>query len=262
MPSIDLVRLRAEARDLAGSLPDPTEFQMRMRALMESYAHRLLRRGRSMAQRSALPAWEVSGILLRELDSALRPAASENPDAAVSCADAIWKNGRLEERILAAHLLGYSFLADAIRQRLAEWLWEMDDPMVLEELADYACHPLRNGPPEIFRADIRGWIESRRRGMRWFGWMALDIWLRAGADEALLTALDLLLEALPESNADILRSAASVLIRTATAAPAEARKWLNDIPTAAVLMGRTFFETALPKLPAELAQEVRIRMAH
>jgi hypothetical protein len=215
-----------------------------------------------MAQRSALPAWEVSGILLRELDSALRPAASDDPEAAISCADAIWKNGRLEERILAARLLGYSFLADAIRQRLAVWLGEMDDPMVLEELADYACHPLRNGPADIFRADIRRWIESSRMGVRWFGWMALDIWLQAGADEALLTALDLMLQALPEGNADVLRSAASVLARTATAAPAEVQKWLNDMPAATVQMGRTFFETALPKLPAEMAQEVRIRITN
>jgi hypothetical protein len=260
MPSIDLVRLRAEARDLAEGMQDPPAFQIRLRSLMESYAHRLLRRGRSMALRSALPAWEVSGILLRELDTALRPAALADPNQAALCAEAVWQSGRLEERMLAARLMGYSARNETIRQHIWRWQAETDDPVLLAELADHACRILRAGSVDLHRADLRQWIESSRMATRWFGWMALDAWLLEGADSALLTALDLLFLALPEQHTDILRTAAGALSHAGSIAPAEIQKWIMDLPAPTFQMGRSLFLEAQPLLPKTIAQDIQLRL--
>jgi hypothetical protein len=259
MPSIDLVRLRIEARDLADSLQEPEVFHSRLRAMMETYAHRRLRRGRSMAYRGGLPAWEVSGILLRELDSALRPIAQSDSESAVRCADAIWRDGRLEERILAARLLGYSGRQDAIRARLPVWLETTEDPSLLSELADRTCRILRQGPAEMHRADIRTWVESLRVTARWFGWLALGAWLQEGTDDARMTAIDLLAIALPERNADILRTVAGILNQLSASVTAEIRKWLDDLPFSSFLTGQPLFDTALPKMSEDVAMEVRQR---
>ena len=94
--------------ELAGLLDDPALFRASLRSLMERHAHRLLRRGRSMDQRGALQAWDVPGLLMREVEAALRPAAQSRPDAALAAADAIWAEGKLEEKLLAAYLAGFS----------------------------------------------------------------------------------------------------------------------------------------------------------
>jgi hypothetical protein len=261
MPSIDLVRLRAEARELAGSLNQPDGFQARLRAMMESYAHRRLRRGRSMAYRGGLPAWEVSGILLRELDSALRPNAIQNAVDAIRCADAIWQDGRLEERILAVRLLGYGGQEVEIRARLAIWLYETEDPTLLMEMAEHACAPLRKGTVDAHRADIRQWIESSRLSAKWFGWLALHAWLREGSDSARWTAIDLLVQALSENNADILRTAAEITSQMFTSNTSEMQKWLDDLPSPTVLMGRSFFLAVVLHLPEEKASAIRKRLA-
>jgi hypothetical protein len=259
MPSIDLVRLRAEAHELADSLKDPPAFQIRLRKLMEAYAHRLLRRGRSMAQRSALPAWEVSGILIRELDTALRQAAQADPLNAAICADAVWQSGRLEERMLAARLVGFAAFGETIRQHIWRWQADTEDPILLKELAEHACRTLRNASADLHSADLRHWIESPRTATRWFGWIALDAWLQEQSDPALLTALEIFTRALPETNVDILRTAAASLSHAAALAPAETQKWILDLPIPAFLMGRAFFQEALPQLPEQIAQMIRER---
>ncbi|MGB7540328.1 MAG: hypothetical protein WBM17_17435, partial [Anaerolineales bacterium] len=64
MPAINLSRLRLQAFELAGLLDDPAAFQTFLHSLLDEHSHRLLRRGRSMVNRGALPAWDVPGILI------------------------------------------------------------------------------------------------------------------------------------------------------------------------------------------------------
>ncbi|HEY5118826.1 MAG TPA: hypothetical protein VII90_05155, partial [Anaerolineales bacterium] len=89
MPSIDLALLRSQAIELAGLLDDPALFRASLRLLMEGHAHRLLRRGHSMDRHGALQAWDVPGLLIREVEAALRPAAQSRPDCALAAADAV-----------------------------------------------------------------------------------------------------------------------------------------------------------------------------
>jgi hypothetical protein len=260
MPSINLAELRTRAQDLAVLLPDAHAFRSSLRALMESHSSRLLLRGPSMARHGALQAWDVSGLLLRELEAALLPAAQANGDAALGAADAIWNDGRLEERMIAALFVGAAGRPDEARARIERWLKGMEDPALLFELAAEACRPLRDGDRELFRADLRRWIESRVPAERRFGWRALRAWLREKGAGSVPAAFDLLRFSLRETDVEAIRIAANTLALLAKFSPAETGKWLEDLPPELILRGRTFLRIALPSLPAETAAALRERM--
>ena len=137
MPAINLARLRLQAYELAGLIDDPAAFQAFLHSLLDEHSHRLLRRGRSMARRGALPAWDVPGILIRELEAALLPAAQKKNERVLETASAVWISGKLEEKQLAAYLAGLSRKPGEVRALLLRWLEETDDPAVLQDLGAF-----------------------------------------------------------------------------------------------------------------------------
>lgn len=257
MPSINLAELRLRTQELAGRLADAPAFRAGVRALMETHAHRLLRRGPSMAQRGALQAWDVPGLLMRELESTLLPAAAADPAAALAVADLLWVDGRLEERLLAARLASASTDTDALRERVARWTDGLTDPILQREIADETCRPLRRANTTHFRADSRRWIESDLAATRRFGWMALRGWLTDGGAASTLSIFDLLPRALRETDPETQRIAAEILSNLAGISPAETQKWLEDLPQDLLQHGRVFLQTALPALPEEFADWIR-----
>jgi hypothetical protein len=260
MPSINLSELRVRAQELAGLLADAPAFRTGVRALMETYAHRLLRRGPSMSQRGALQAWDVPSLLLRELESTLLPAAAADPAAALAAADLLWPDGRLEERLLAAQLTGVCTSVKEIRQRIAQWSAGLSDPVLQREIADNTCRPFRLANAELFRADARKWIEADTPAMRRFGWMALGAWLSDGGGHASLTAFDFLPRALREDDPETMRLAGEILVALARITPAETRKWIEDLPPALLYRGRIILRSALASLPDPLAGELREKL--
>ncbi len=257
MPSINLAELRMRAKELADLLPDAPGFRAGVRTLMEAYAHRLLRRGPSMAQRGALLAWDVPGLLMRELESTLLPAAAANPAAALAAADALWPKGRLEERSLAAQLAGATDDVPEIRKRILRWSAGLDDPVLQRAVAGHACRPFRLADAVLFRADARAWIESDSPALRRFGWVALGAWLSDGGVPAILAVIDFLPRALREDDPETMRLAAEVLAALARETPAEIQMWLEDLPPDLVYRGRAFLRVAIPLLPDSLAEEIR-----
>ncbi len=203
MPSVDLALLRSQSIELAGQLDDPALFRASLRRMMESYAHRLLRRGRSMERRGALQAWDVPGLLIREVDAALRPAAQNHPDSALAAADAVWAEGKLEEK-LARRVPG-GLLAEwfGIASLLFRWLHGMEDPAVFQALSTRICLPLAAENPTLFRSQLRSWMDSPAPPLRRFGWMALSAWQEEESSESIFAALDLLPLIFPETDPEV-----------------------------------------------------------
>jgi hypothetical protein len=260
MPSINLAELRVRTQELAGLLPDAPAFRAGVRALLEAHAHRLLRRGPSMAKRGALRAWDVPGMLLRELESALRSAAAANPEAALAAADALWPDGRLEERVIAAQLSSASMELDSQRERVDRWIAGLEDPVLARVIAMEACLPLRRGNATLFRAGIREWTDAPAASLRRFGWMALRAWLADETHDSVLAAFDLLPRALREIDPETLRVASEILPLLARSFPAETQRWLDDLPPDLLRRGRLFFRAAQPALPMEFAGQLQERL--
>lgn len=257
MPSIDLARLRQQALELADLLGDPVAFRASLKSLMEGYSHRLLRRGRSMARRSALPAWDVPGLLIREVEVALFPAAEKNPDAALSAALAIWPSGRLEEKQLAAYLAGLSQNPGEIRTLLFQWLKDTEDPAVLQDLARLTCLPLRKSNTLLFRSDVRGWIADALPSRRRFGWMALREWAGEKTSESLFAAFGLLPAVFSESDPEAMHAAAGLLAFLAEYSPSETQAWLTELTSKSRQQERKFLRLAVARLPEETAGHLR-----
>jgi hypothetical protein len=242
MPAIDLAQLRGEASALAGQLDQPAAFSASLRSLLERHAHRLLRRGRSLAKRGALPAWDVPGILIREVEAAVLPAARRNPRAALPAAAAAWPGGKKEEKQLAAFLLGLAGDPAEIRTHLLHWLDETEDPAVLQSLAAHACPPLRRSDPVLFRSDLRSWLTHPAPARRRFGWLALKTWAEERSSDSVFSAFELLPLIFPG------------LARTS---PFETQGWLTGLTPKAQRQSRRLIRLAMPRLPAETAQFVR-----
>jgi hypothetical protein len=257
VPSVDLALLRSQSIELAGQLDDPAIFRAALRRMMESHAHRLLRRGRSMELRGALQAWDIPGLLIREVEAALRPAAQSRPDSALAAAAAVWTEGKLEEKLIAAYLAGFSRDSAELRDLLYRWLSGMEDPSVLQALSTRICLPLAAANPTLFRSQLRSWMESPTPSLRRFGWMALASWQEEKSSESIFAALDLLPLIFPETDPEAIQSAAAILIRLARMVPQETRGWLEDLSPKALQQGHSFFRAALHSLPPELAAVIR-----
>jgi hypothetical protein len=257
VPSIDLALLRPQAIELAGLLDDPALFRATLRLLMERHAHRLLRRGRSMDRRGALQAWDVPGLLMRELEAALRPSAQSRPETALAAADAIWAEGRLEEKLLAAYLAGFSRSPAELHSLIVRWLEDMEDPTVLRALSTRVCLPLAGANPTLFRSQLRAWMESPAPSVRRFGWMALGAWQEEQSSESIFASFDFLPIIFSETDPEAIRLAAGILARLSQTASQETRGWLQDLTPKNLQQGRPFFRAALGSLSPEFAALLR-----
>jgi hypothetical protein len=253
MPSIDLASLRSQAIELAEQLDDPTSFRASLRSLMEQHAHRLLRRGHSMEQRGALLAWDVPGLLMREVEAALRPSARSRPDAALATADVIWTEGRLEEKLLATFLAGFSSNSESLQALLARWLEGLEDPVLLRALSTSVLLPLGKANPVLLRSRLRAWLESPAPPIRRFGWMSLNAWREEKSSEGIFAAFDLLPTVFSETDPEAIRLAADLLTGLSKTLPQETRGWMEELTPKNIRKGRSFFRAVLPSLPAELA---------
>jgi hypothetical protein len=253
VPSIDLALLRSQAIELADLLDDPALFRASLRLLMEGHAHRLLRRGHSMDRRGALQAWDVPGLLIREVEAALRPAAQSRPDCALAAADAVWMEGKLEEKLLAAYLAGFSRGSADLRALLLRWLDGTEDPTVLQALSIHVCLPLAAENPTLFRSQLRAWMESPAPSVRRFGWMSLSAWQEEKSSDSVFASFDLLPMIFSETDPEAIQSAAGILARLDRSVPQETRGWLEDLSPKILRRGRPFFRAALPSLSPELS---------
>jgi hypothetical protein len=257
VPAIDLAKLRQQAFDLSELLEQPGAFRDALHSLLAGHSHHLLRRGRSMAERGALPAWDVPGLLIRELEAALLPAVEKNPSAALAAAAAVWPSGRVEEKKLAAFLAGRSGNPAEIRNLLLVWLKDAEDPILLRSLAERVCPPLWIANSVLFRSDVRSWIEDPAPPRRRFGWTALGAWTNGKTSESVFAAFDLLPAVFRETDPEAIQSAARLLEKLAVGFPQDAQGWLSDLTPKLLQQGRKFLRTALPRLPEETAGILR-----
>ena len=257
MPAINLSLLRLLAYVGAGLMDDPAAFRESLRSLLDANSHRLLRRSRSMAERGALPAWDVSGILIRELEAALLPAAREKNEAVPAAAAAIWHEGKLEEKQLATYLAGLSRDPDRIRNLLLQWVSETDDRIVLRALAAHVCPPLWTANTLLFRSDIRNWIENHAPSRRRFGWMALHAWVEEKTPESIFAAFELLSEVFSETDPEIMQLASELLVKLADISPQETQGWFLELTPKSRQQGRKFLRMTIPRLPGETAALLR-----
>lgn len=165
MPAIDLARLKKQTAYLADVFSDPTAFLRELREILEFYVNRTLR-SLSVAPSSVLPTYRTPAAVLRQIETELGPLAEKQPVQALELADALWDEGWLETKLLAAFLLGrIPPQEERLLARLTAWTQAVRDPEVRAALLTTSLTRLRRETPALFLVLVGEWLHPARQRM-------------------------------------------------------------------------------------------------
>lgn len=165
MPAIDLARLKKQTARLADLFDQPNDFLRELKELLDFYVNRTLR-SQGVAPSSVLPTYRTPPTVLRQIETELNPLAESNPIQALELADALWDDGWLETRLLAAFLLGrIPPQEERLLARLTAWTQAIRDPSVRAALLTTSLTRLRKETPDLFITLVKEWLVPTRQRM-------------------------------------------------------------------------------------------------
>jgi hypothetical protein len=165
MPAIDLARLKKQTARLADIFDQPNAFLRELRDVLEFYVNRTLR-SQSVAPSSVLPTYRTPVVVLRQIETEIGAVAERQPIQALELADALWDEGWLETRLLAAFLLGrIPPQEERLLARLTAWTQAVRDPEVRAALLTTSLTRLRKETPDLFLILVKEWLHPARQRM-------------------------------------------------------------------------------------------------
>jgi hypothetical protein len=165
MPAIDLARLKKQTAKLADLFDQPADFLREHREILDHYVNRTLR-SQGVAPSSVLPTYRTPAVVLRHIENELGPVAEKRPIQALELADALWDEGWLETRLLAAHVLGrIPPQEERLLARLTAWTQAVRDPSVRAALLTTSLTRLRKETPDLFLVLVKEWLHPARQRM-------------------------------------------------------------------------------------------------
>jgi hypothetical protein len=165
MPAIDLARLKKQTARLADLFDQPALFLREHREILDFYVNHSLR-SQGVAPSSVLPTYRTPSVVLRQIETELGPVAERQPIQALELADALWDEGWLETRLLAAFLLGrIPPQEERLLARLTAWTQAVRDPSVRAALLTTSLTRLRRETPDLFLVLVKEWLHPARQRM-------------------------------------------------------------------------------------------------
>jgi hypothetical protein len=163
MPAIDLARLKKQTANLADRFDQPAAFLREHREILDHYVNHTLRSS-GVAPSSVLPTYRTPVVVLRQIETELSPLAEKQPIQALELADALWDEGWLETRLLAAFLLGrIPPQEERLLARLTAWTQAVRDPSVRAALLTTSLTRLRKETPDLFLILVKEWLYPSRK---------------------------------------------------------------------------------------------------
>lgn len=165
MPAIDLARLKKQTAQLADLFDQPQLFLREHRDVLDFYVNHSLR-SQGVAPSSVLPTYRTPIVVLRQIETELGQIAEKQPLQALELADALWDEGWLETRLLAAFLLGrIPPQEERLLARLTAWTQAVRDPSVRSALLTTSLARLRKETPDLFLVLVKEWLHPARQRM-------------------------------------------------------------------------------------------------
>jgi hypothetical protein len=173
MPAIQLARLKIQVTDLLTHFGDPASFVTELHALLDFYADRTRRPGRSGKPKPLIQAYNVPRQVMRRIGSDLAPVVLAHPTEALDLADDLWRDSWFECRVLAIDILGTipPKPSEIVLDRLRVWSKTCREDALLNALLDQGVSRLREESPDVFLGLIEVWLTdtdlpSRKVGLR------------------------------------------------------------------------------------------------
>jgi hypothetical protein len=162
MPAIQLARLKIQAVQLSKDFYQPAAFISKLDDLLDFYADRTHRPGRSGTPHPLLNAYNVPAPVLRQLLVELAPLVIDNPQAGLDLADGLWRRENLECRLIAASLLGLvpRESAEDVVSRVQIWLQTETERRLIEALLRQGLVSIRQDVPAKYLALLETWLSS------------------------------------------------------------------------------------------------------
>lgn len=160
MPAVDIARLKTQAAVLVEKFDQPAVFLKELHEILDLYADRTMRAGVIASPVSVLPAYRVPQPVLRQIEMELGILSATFPEQAMALTDALWKDGYLETRLLAAALLGRIPPDTALLlERITAWVSRTRDNQLRLALLTASLARLRRESPSRFLGLMRGWFD-------------------------------------------------------------------------------------------------------
>ena len=258
MPAIDLARLKKQTAQLADIFDQPPEFLRAVREILEFYVNRTLR-SQGVAPSSVLPTYRTPAVVLRQIETELGPVAEKKPIQALELADALWDEGSLETKLLAAFLLGrIPPQEERLLARLTAWTQAVRDPNVRAALLTTSLTHLRKETPSLFLVLVKEWLHPARQRMWSNGIEALVPLIASQEFDNLPPIFEIVEPIFKASPAALQFDLKELLIALHKASPDETLHFIQQIlkdtksPLLAVSLRRMS-----PDLPTELQSHLR-----
>jgi hypothetical protein len=258
MPAIDLARLKKQTAHLADLFDQPAEFLREHREILEFYVNRSLR-SQGVAPSSVLPTYRTPPVVLRYIENELTSVAVKQPIPALELADALWDEGWLETRLLAAYLLGrIPPQEERLLARLTAWTQAVRDPSVRAALLTTSLTRLRRETPDLFLVLVREWLHPARQRMWSNGLQAIVPLVSSPDFDNLPPIFEIIEPIFKASPAAIQFDIRNLLITLYNASPDETMHFLQQIlKDTSSLLPEVSFRRMSPDLPQELQTNLR-----
>lgn len=258
MPAIDIARLKKQTARLADLFDQPAEFLREHREILDFYVNRSLR-SQGVAPSSVLPTYRTPAVVLRHIENELAYVAENKPIQALGLADALWDEGWLETRLLAAYLLGrIPPQEERLLARLTAWTQAVRDPSVRAALLTTSLTRLRRETPDLFLVLVREWLHPARQRM-WSNGLQAIVPLIASPDFDNLPPIFEFIEPIFKASPAALQfDLRNLLIALYNASPDETLHFIQQIlKDASSPLPKVSFRRMSPDLPQELQASVR-----
>lgn len=177
MPAVELARLSQQIEILVWQFTRPADFLLRLRDLYHLYANRVYKAGHAVSPGSQTPTFHIPAILMRRLETELRPACEQHPNAAFTLVDALWKENIYEYRLLAAILLGMIRLSspDEVSGRLLAFTETPLDMKVLEAVLSFGGRKMRRELPDAWIMLLETWANASSLAVQAVALKAIEV---------------------------------------------------------------------------------------
>jgi len=254
MPAIDIARLKMQAAVLVEKFDQPPVFLKGLHEILDLYADRTLRVGVVAAPVSVLPAYRTPQAVLRQIEMELAPLAGAFPEQAMALTDALWKDGHLETRLLAATLLGrINPKTPLLLERVSAWVSRARDKQVRAALLSVSLARLRRESPSAFLKLVAGWLDPGSSKMWSNGIYALLPLLEDASYENLPPVYDAVYWVISSAPSVIQNDLIDLIKALYAASPVETTYFLRQtLAGSATPQAALTFRRILPSLPPPL----------
>ena len=258
MPAIDLARLKKQTAQLADLFDQPAIFLREHREILDFYVNRSLR-SQGVAPSSVLPTYRTPQVVMRHIETELASIAEAQPIRALELADALWDEGWLETRLLAAYLLGrIPPQEERLLARLTAWTQAVRDPSVRAALLTTSLTRLRKETPDLFLVLVKEWLHPARQRMWSNGLQALVPLISSPDFDNLPPIFEIVEPIFKASPAALQFDLQELLIALYRASPDETLHFLEQIfKTSANPLITVSIRRMSPDLPYDLQQDMR-----